>query len=315
MAESVSLESLLQEAAELRQHGAVLNLESQDLEVAVAEGLRERQERLRGLQTAGKSPAAQLAVHGLTDSDAVFAAALKRLIDGGAALAQTFSQCQATARRALAGVAAAQREVSQHGTLSPALAEAIEAVVGTAEVTVLLCSYTLGAAGVLNHALLLAAHDGNARYLDRAAWRRSQAFKVGMTLLEAAGEKAAESAVVLGATALGVAAPSALLMAGLLAGGKIVYGLSKQQTEAAVTKLAQAVEEFEKLYALEVLNGGLAGQAEWMADRYAEANASALALSRRLEQAELALSSARFDVDGVLRQAALLQALRKALKK
>lgn len=315
MAEQMSLESLEREAGELYERGAALSKEYDELVAALAQCLRERIERLRGKSAEAKSPAARMAFEGLSASDTEFAAGLKSLIDGGDKLVRTYEQYRATARPALLSVEAALDEVRSQSEISTAFARAVDDVIRTARVANMLCTYTIGATRVLNYALLVAAHDGNARYIGRNEWVRSQAFQVATTLLEAIGEKAAESAIVIGATAIGVAAPPALLIAGLFTASKIVYGLSKQQAEEATKKLTLALDEFDRLYALEVLNDSLAIDAKWIAGRYAEADAATLALSQGLERAALALTGARFDVDGVLRQVALLRALRDAMKK
>ena len=313
--EQMSLDSLEREAGELYERGVGLSKEYDELVAALALCLRERIERLRGKPAEAKSPAARLAFEGLSDSDSEFAAGLKSLIDGGDELVRTYEQYRAIAQPAVRSVEAAMDEVRTQSEISITLARAVDDVIGTARVANMLCTYTIGATRVLNYALLVAAHDGNARYIGRKEWVRSQAFQAATTLLEALGEKAAESAIVIGATAIGIAAPPALLIAGLFTASKIVYSLSKQQTEEATKKLTQALDEFDRLYALEVLNESLAIDANWIAGRYAEANAATLALSRGLERAAQALTEARFDVEGVLRQVTLLRALRDAMKK
>lgn len=315
MTEPMSLESLEREAGELHERGVALGAEYDELVTALAQCLRERIERLRGKPAEAKSPAARLAFDGLSHSDSEFAAGLKDLIDSGEALARTYERYRSTAQPAVRSVKAALDEARSSKEITTPLAGAIDDVIGTARVANMLCTYTIGATRILNHALLVAAHDGNARYLGRKEWVRSQAFEAATTLLEAIGEKAAESAIVIGTTAIGIAAPPALLIAGLFTAGKIVYGLSKQQAEEAAKRLTQALDEFDKLYALEVLNDSLAADAKWIAGRYAEANAATLALSQGLERAAQALVGIRFDVDGVLRQAALVRALRDAMKK
>jgi hypothetical protein len=313
MAEPMSLDSLEREAGELYARGLALSDEYDELVAALAQCLRDRIGLLRGKTEEAESPAARLAFRGLSDSDTAFAAGLKSLIDGGEQLVQAFEQCRATALPAVKAVEAAVDEVRSQGEVSTAFATAVDDVLGTARAATLLCTYTIGAARVLNHALLLAAHDGNARYLGRKEWARSQAFHAASTLLQAIGEKAAESVIVMGATALGVAAPPALLIAGLMTATKIVYGLSRQQAEEATKRLTQALNEFDRLYALELLNLSLTFDARWIAVRFAEADAETPALSRRLERAAQGLAGARFDLDGVLQQAAVLRVLRDAM--
>lgn len=301
------------QAAQLYAQAAALKEEREDLVDALSECLKARLERLRGRLDAAKSPAVHLGFSGLTRSDGEFAAALKAIIDSSEQLKQTWQRWEPAAKSAMLNVEAAIDDARREGELRLEVADAVEDATVTARLGKVLCDFTIGAALTIDHQLLLAAYDANARYLGRKEWVRSKALEAVRTSMESVGEDAVAWAIGVGAVTIGVAAPSAMAVAGVILTTKLIYGMTKSQSSEAAKRLDAAVAEFDKMYELERLNLQLAANAQRIARTYVDTNAAAVEALQGLEKSVHRVVSARFDLDSLIAEVEEVRLLKEIM--
>jgi hypothetical protein len=307
--------SFQKRADELYANGDELWKDSNPLLQSMRAAVEARTKVLKDKLGEADSPASRLAFEGLNVSDASVAMAAKAVETATDELIATYKIWESEAKGGREAIKEALDEITRNGTVPTDVPDAVNDVVNRMTLPVLICTYSVGEALVLHHVILVEVHNANARYLGRKEYLRSKNLEAALTILEGAGHDALHAAVVFGAVAAGVAVPHVILLGTVLATGKIIYDLMKSQVEEARRAVSTAIEQFDKLYALQTFNEKIAAGALATEAYLRSANANARQHIADFQAALHRLRVARLDIDTVLGQAADLQRMKEVLAK
>jgi hypothetical protein len=253
----------------------------------------------------------QLAYDNLFRSDTDFLAALDALGEAEKALVARFAEWKMAASKANANIG-----LPTESAETEPLQDARDRVAKFLELADLLYTYAIGAVYVVEHELMVAAHDANAAYLGKKAWASQRLKGAGRALSENAIETGlTEWAIPAAAAALGVAVPPILAVNGVLVAAKIVVDLSKRQAAAARERLAVTDKETAKMYVLQRFNEQATDDVELFTQKLIDADAVLVALLDGLDDAVSTVVELRSDIPGLIQAFEFNEAMSVLLRK